>query len=90
MFVGAVNIQVFRLFTRIRKMPMIHKDLLLQLERSHNNSKRHAGTIAAVFNQLSQMKARQEETDLLEEIRRGKAKCPDRVQGGKRAKGWEK
>jgi len=44
-----VNIQNIRLFTRIRKTFVTHKDLLLELEKLRNTSKTHAGKIAVIF-----------------------------------------
>jgi len=72
----AVNIQIIRLFTRMRKVLVTHKDLLLQLEKLRNTSKEHAGKFTVIFKYLKQMEQRQQETELLEEIRRGKAKNP--------------
>ncbi len=39
----AVNIQIIRVFTRMREMLLTHKDLLLELERLRNTSKEHGG-----------------------------------------------
>ena len=72
----AVNIQIIRLFTRMRKMLVTHKDLLLQLEKLRNTSKEHAGKFTVIFKYLKQMEQRQQETELLDEIRRGKGKNP--------------
>ena len=72
----AVNIQIIRLFTRMRKMLVTHKDVLLELEKLRNTSKARAGKIAVIFKYLKQMEERQQETELLDEIRRGKAKNP--------------
>lgn len=72
----AVNIQIIRLFTRMRKALVNHKDLLLQLEKLRHTSKEHSGKIAVIFKYLKQMEQRQQETELLEEIRRRKAKNP--------------
>lgn len=72
----AVNIQIMRLFVKMREHLLTHKDVLLQLEKLRSTSKEHAGKIAVIFKYLKQMEQRQEETELLEEIRRGKAKNP--------------
>lgn len=72
----AVNIQIIRLFTRMRKMLVTHKDVLLELEKMRSTSKAHAGKIAVIFKYLKQMEERQQETELLDEIRRTKAKNP--------------
>lgn len=72
----AVNIQIMRLFVKMREHLLTHKDVLLQLEKLRGTSKEHAGKIAVIFKYLKQMEQRQQETALLEEIRRGKAKNP--------------
>lgn len=66
----AVNIQIMRLFVRMRELLLTHKDLLLELEKLRNTSKAHAGKIAVIFKYLKQMEQRQQKTELLEEIRR--------------------
>lgn len=72
----AVNIQIMRLFVKMREHLMTHKDVLLQLEKLRGTSKEHAGKIAVIFKYLKQMEQRQQETELLDEIRRRKAKNP--------------
>ena len=72
----AVNIQIMRLFVRMREMLVTHKDLLLELEKLRNTSKEHTGRIAVIFKYLKQMEQRQKETELLDEVRRGKARNP--------------
>ena len=66
----AVNIQIMRLFVRMREMLVTHNDLLLELEKLRNTSKEHTGRISVIFKYLKQMEQRQQETELLEEIRR--------------------
>ncbi|MBP7407785.1 MAG: ORF6N domain-containing protein [Flavobacteriales bacterium] len=65
-----VNIQIMRLFVKMRELLLTHKDLLLELEKLRNTSKAHGGKIAVIFKYLKQMEQRQQETELLEEIRR--------------------
>ncbi len=65
-----------RLFVKMREHLLTHKDVLLQLEKLRGTSKEHAGKIAVIFKYLKQMEQRQQETELLDEIRRGKAKNP--------------
>lgn len=65
-----VNVQIMRLFVKMRELLLTHKDLLLQLEKLRNTSKEHSGKIAVIFKYLKQMEERQQETELLEEIRR--------------------
>lgn len=71
-----MSIQIIRVFTRMRELLLTHKDLLLQLEKLRNTSKEHGGKIAVIFKYLKQMEQRQQETELLEEVRRGKEKNP--------------
>lgn len=61
--------QVIRAFARMRELLLTYKDLLLELEKLRNTSKKHAGKIAVNFKYLKQMEHRQEKTELLEEIR---------------------
>ncbi len=65
-----VNIQIMRLFVKMRELMLTHKDLLLELEKLRNSSKEHSGKIAVIFRYLKQMEQRQRETELLDEIRR--------------------
>lgn len=60
----------------MRKMLVTHKDVLLELEKMRSTSKAHAGKIAVIFKYMKQMEERQQETELLDEIRRSKAKNP--------------
>lgn len=57
----AVNIQIIRLFTRMREMLLTHKDLILELEKLRNSSKEHAGKIQVIFRYLKQMEKRETE-----------------------------
>ncbi|MEO8590141.1 MAG: ORF6N domain-containing protein [Flavobacteriales bacterium] len=77
-----MSIQIIRVFTRMRELLLTHKDLLLELEKLRNTSKTHAGKIAVIFKYLKQMEQRQQETELLDEIRRK----PRPVVGFKRGK----
>lgn len=72
----AVNIQIMRLFVKMREHLLTHKEVLLQLEKLRTMSKEHGGKIAVIFKYLKQMEQRQQETELLDEIRRSKAKNP--------------
>ena len=72
----AVNIQIMRLFVKMREHLITHKDVLLQLEKLRGTTKEHAGKIAVIFKYLKQMEQRQQETELLDEIRRSKGKNP--------------
>jgi phage regulator Rha-like protein len=51
----AVNIQVIRIFTRMREMLLTHKDILLQLEKIEQKLAGHDGQIEQVFLYLKQL-----------------------------------
>jgi hypothetical protein len=44
-----VNIQIIRIFTRMREMIMTHKDILLQLEKIEKKLARHDEDITLIF-----------------------------------------
>ena len=71
----AVNIQIIRLFTRMREMLLTHKDLILELEKLRNSSKEHAGKIQVIFRYLKQMEKRETERVLLAQIAKEKMKA---------------
>ncbi|MFZ1694196.1 MAG: hypothetical protein WAT74_13435, partial [Flavobacteriales bacterium] len=68
----AVNIQIIRVFTRMREMLLTHKDLLLELEKMRNTSKEHSGKIQVIFRYLKQMEKRETERVLLAEAAKTK------------------
>ena len=70
----AVNIQIIRLFTRMREILLTHKDLILELEKLRNSSKEHAGKIHVIFRYLKQMEKRETERVLLAQIAKEKVK----------------
>jgi phage regulator Rha-like protein len=51
----AVNIQVIRIFTRMREMLLTHKDILLQLEKIEQKLAGHDGQIEEIFLYLKQL-----------------------------------
>ena len=51
----AVNIQVIRIFTRMREMLLTHKDILLQLEKIEQKLGRHDEQIERIFLYLKQL-----------------------------------
>ncbi|MGV9013865.1 MAG: ORF6N domain-containing protein [Flavobacteriales bacterium] len=69
-----VNIQIIRLFTRMREMLLTHKDLILELEKLLNSSKEHAGKIRVIFRYLKQMEKRETERVLLAQVAKEKVK----------------
>jgi len=50
-----VNIQIVRVFTRMRELLSTHKDILLQLEKIENKLTRHDDDIALIFEYLKQL-----------------------------------
>ncbi len=51
----AVNIQIIRVFTRMRALLMTHKDILLQLEKIEKKMGKHDEQIALVFSYLKKL-----------------------------------
>ena len=51
----AVNIQIIRIFTRIREMLLTHKDILLKLDRIENRLDKHDEKIEVLFTYLSKL-----------------------------------
>ena len=56
----AVNIQIIRLFTKMRAMLLTHKDLLIKMEELEKRAKNQDENIAQVFNYLKQFVREQE------------------------------
>lgn len=50
-----VNIQIIRIFTRMREMIMTHKDILLQLEKVEQKLAGHDEDITLIFQYLKQL-----------------------------------
>ena len=50
-----VNIQIIRIFTRIREMLLTHKDILLQLQKLEQNVTQHNKDIQLIFKYLKQL-----------------------------------
>jgi hypothetical protein len=50
-----VNIQIIRVFTRMRQMMVTHKDILLQLEKMERKLTGHDGDIQLIFKYLKQL-----------------------------------
>jgi phage regulator Rha-like protein len=51
----AVNIQVIRIFTRMREILLTHKDILLQLEKIEQKLSGHDEQIERIFHYLKQL-----------------------------------
>ena len=50
-----VNIQIIRVFTKMRELLLTHKDILLQLEKMEKKLTRHDEDIALIFEYLKQL-----------------------------------
>jgi hypothetical protein len=50
-----VNIQIIRIFTKLRKMVVTHKDILLQLEKLEKKISEHDEDIEMIFQALKQL-----------------------------------
>ena len=49
-----VNIQIMRIYAKMREMLLTHKDILLKLEQLESQTLRNTEDIQAVFDQLKQ------------------------------------
>ncbi len=68
----AVNIQVIRLFTKMREMWLTHKDLILELEKIRNTVGIHSRDIKRIFNHLNKMAIEEKNRLLLAGIEKEK------------------
>lgn len=50
-----VNIQVIRIFTKLREMVLTHKDILLKLEKLERKAVQHDGDIKLIFKYLREL-----------------------------------
>lgn len=51
----AVNIQIIRIFTRLREMLLTHKDILIKLEQIESRLDKHDSKIELLFNYLGKL-----------------------------------
>jgi hypothetical protein len=51
----SVNIQIIRVFTKMRQLLLTHKNILLQLEKIEKKLTRHDDDIALIFEYLKQL-----------------------------------
>ncbi len=56
-----VNIQIMRIYTRMREMLMTHKDLLLKMEELEHRLNNKDEQIQTIFDYLKQLITQQEE-----------------------------
>jgi hypothetical protein len=64
----AVNIQIIRLFTKMREVLSTHKELLLQLEKLRGTVSHNSRDIKAIFNILKRMQEEERNRTLLAQI----------------------
>lgn len=50
-----VNIQIMRIYTKLREMVLTHKDILLKLEQMERKIVRHDGDIKLIFKYLKEL-----------------------------------
>ena len=50
-----VNIQIIRIFTRMREMLLTHKDILLKLEKLEQQITKNSGDIKMIFDALKRL-----------------------------------
>lgn len=64
----AVNIQIIRVFTRMREMLFTHKDILVQLEKLHGLTTQQGRDIRVIFGHLKRMQEEERNRALLAKI----------------------
>ena len=63
-----VNIQIIRVFTRMRELLSTHKELLLQLERLRGTVSHHSRDIKVIYKLLKRMQEEESNRALLAQI----------------------
>jgi len=64
----AVNIQVIRVFAKMRELLVGHKDILLALEKLSGTVSHHSRDIKTIFNILKRMQKEEENRRLLAQV----------------------
>ena len=64
----AVNIQIIRLFTKMRELLVNHKDLLLALEKLRGTVSHNSRDIKVIFNILKRMQEEERNRSLLAQV----------------------
>ena len=62
-----VNIQIMRIYTRIRQMLILHKDILIRLEKIEYKLAGHDDSILLIFEYLRQLEQAKQQEDELKE-----------------------
>lgn len=90
-----VNIQIVRIFNKMREMMLIHKDLLLEMQKMNSKLTDHEDKILLIFEylkQFEQSKIKESEQQnrpkigFKQGIEKGKSRRPGAKSGGKRQK----
>jgi len=63
-----VNIQIIRVFTKMRELLAHHKDLLLALEKLRGTVSHNSRNIKVIFNHLKRMEQEEENRRLLAQV----------------------
>ncbi len=79
----AVNIQIIRVFTRMRAAFAVHGDLLLKLEKPSGAVSHHSRDIRAIFKHLKKMEQRDEERRLFAQVAKTKPRSVVGFKAGK-------
>lgn len=79
----AVNIQIIRVFTKMREMLFTHKDIRLQLEKLRGLTTQQGRDIRVIFGQLKRMREEEENRALLARIAKEKKEDPRPAMGFK-------
>ncbi len=58
-----VNIQIMRIYTRLRQMLLVHKDILIRLEKIEQKLAGHDDSILLVFEYLKQLELSKQQQD---------------------------
>jgi len=58
-----VNIQIMRIYTRIRQMLLLHKDILIRLDQIEHNLANHDDKILLIFEYLRQLEQSRQQKD---------------------------
>jgi hypothetical protein len=69
-----MNIQIMRLFVRMREVLALHKELLLELEKLRGTVSHHGRDIKVIFNHLKRMQKEEENRLLLAQVAKEKRK----------------
>lgn len=78
-----VNIQIIRVFNRIREMWLTHKEFMLELEKIRGTLGHHGRDIRVIFNHLKKMEKEENDRRLLAQIAASKPRPSVGFKSGK-------